>query len=538
MEEAEKMAALKKVYADIILNTAKEAAARIMVSERKAVRFQQELTAAKEEALNMLLRLKQIMGSKIAEAEIASLSKQRRTEELEMQLHEAKEIIRDLRSELKGIQDELERLKSNPDSLLDGQMAVGNATSLTKEALEDKINTSNDILCSPPDSEWKPMSACIMKKVPLNQSDDKCCSLLENGTIHIETSSDSPVENDCAGNPDLASIIMRSKEPELYRNGCTQRIRAFEGNLLDGGKLPLPGHEDDQSLYLKNGENIEGNCTVASPNTDNMAVVEKNVAESEEVMQHNSSFGKGQAGKFFHRFSNKRRRTRCRNWEATLCGPLPDPFEPSFHSHSKTFLYPVPGDVESGEDPSKVMEDEAQKDSESDVDSVMEDEAQRDSESHVDSEIRVNKAGSPHHFTNKDPALIDQSVLTRQVSKDAENSEAPGSKLNLDPVDVPSINFDAKDTKTYEKVTAAPVQAGNDRLLKYTFRRKRKKETTSNPNENALLENKNTPKRTVEMQDSAPEPQKSSLIIESSRDSRRLQQVARQLISLSEKRWW
>ena len=57
--------ALKKAYADIILNTAKEAAARIMVSERKAIRYQRELFAAKEEALHMLLRLKQTLDAKV-----------------------------------------------------------------------------------------------------------------------------------------------------------------------------------------------------------------------------------------------------------------------------------------------------------------------------------------------------------------------------------------------------------------------------------------------------------------------------------------
>lgn len=61
----QKLTALKKAYADIILNTAKEAAARIMVSERKASRFQQELVSTKEEALQMLLRLKQMFDSKV-----------------------------------------------------------------------------------------------------------------------------------------------------------------------------------------------------------------------------------------------------------------------------------------------------------------------------------------------------------------------------------------------------------------------------------------------------------------------------------------
>lgn len=61
----QKLMALKKAYADIILNTAKEAAARIMVSERNAIRFQQELSATKDEAFRILLRLKQMLDSKV-----------------------------------------------------------------------------------------------------------------------------------------------------------------------------------------------------------------------------------------------------------------------------------------------------------------------------------------------------------------------------------------------------------------------------------------------------------------------------------------
>lgn len=59
------MVALKKAYAEIILNTAKEAAARVMASERKALRVQHDLKATKEEGLRMLLRLKQMMDAKV-----------------------------------------------------------------------------------------------------------------------------------------------------------------------------------------------------------------------------------------------------------------------------------------------------------------------------------------------------------------------------------------------------------------------------------------------------------------------------------------
>lgn len=59
------MVALKKAYADIILNTAKEAAARVMISERKALRCEMDLNRTKDEALRLLVRLKQMIDSKV-----------------------------------------------------------------------------------------------------------------------------------------------------------------------------------------------------------------------------------------------------------------------------------------------------------------------------------------------------------------------------------------------------------------------------------------------------------------------------------------
>lgn len=61
----QKLISLKKAYAEIILNTAKEAAARVMVAEKKAVKYQRELSDVKDEAVRMMLRLKQMMDSKV-----------------------------------------------------------------------------------------------------------------------------------------------------------------------------------------------------------------------------------------------------------------------------------------------------------------------------------------------------------------------------------------------------------------------------------------------------------------------------------------
>ncbi|KAJ0587842.1 hypothetical protein HanOQP8_Chr04g0140721 [Helianthus annuus] len=57
-----RLMALKKAYADIILNTEKEVAKRIMVSDRKVVRLEYELKVAKEDAICFGLRFEKGLG--------------------------------------------------------------------------------------------------------------------------------------------------------------------------------------------------------------------------------------------------------------------------------------------------------------------------------------------------------------------------------------------------------------------------------------------------------------------------------------------
>lgn len=59
------MMALKNAYAEIIFNITKEAAARVMLSEQKALEFQKDLEFTKQEALRMFLRLKQMSDATV-----------------------------------------------------------------------------------------------------------------------------------------------------------------------------------------------------------------------------------------------------------------------------------------------------------------------------------------------------------------------------------------------------------------------------------------------------------------------------------------
>lgn len=60
------MEALKRAYAEMILNTTKEAAARVLQAELRARRMELEMNSTKQEAAGLLLRLKQMIDSKVS----------------------------------------------------------------------------------------------------------------------------------------------------------------------------------------------------------------------------------------------------------------------------------------------------------------------------------------------------------------------------------------------------------------------------------------------------------------------------------------
>ncbi|KAF3444721.1 hypothetical protein FNV43_RR14414 [Rhamnella rubrinervis] len=601
-DEAQKMVALKKAYADIILNTAKEAAARIMVSERKALRFQQDLCATKDEALRMLVRLKQMIDSKTTEAEATSLSQQRRIEELEAQLQEAEDVITDLRAELKWTGDELEKAKKNQVQLLNGKIA-------REDSSVSKNSTFNPII--PTLSGLETVTASDMINVPMNQKvlDDECCKA---------TKQSERLDNFYTQNSDFASIIMRTKEPELYRNGCTQRIRAFERNLPDG-KLPpssanslvkdeftikatdreeviqnllslrnnrvemvknvLEGEMKKpvkvrtsrrrktrfgkaktargckQSQLMKscqpypflshcktksvnvNDRSSEGVCAQSAARA-NIIEIAKTSDELEEKMQHKSNYHKDIV-KIINKGKRKRKmKSGDDNDSSFTCsqGQLKRPCEPSsVLSRCRSFAYLVNGGVKSGEDLSNAVVNEAKLKPLPRLDpGVTLIESDRDPISGCTSVTMnveaINKSGDVRNAADNDIALIDEPVVVKEESTAVENSGFPSSELNLEILNVSSVNSDLKDVIASEQSNESPSHVENSRLLKYTFQRKRKKEAVSNPDEIASPEKSSVEMVTVDKENNGTEPQKSRN--ESSRDSRRLAQVARQFSTI------
>ncbi|XP_059299942.1 uncharacterized protein LOC132052431 isoform X1 [Lycium ferocissimum] len=214
MDVDERLTALKKASADIILNTKKEEAARIMMWEQKAQCFEKELHVVKEKGLLRLMRLKQIMDAKIIEAEMTSLSQQKKIEELEAQLEEAEDIVSDLRVELREVEAELERVGSEEkegkqsqdlDTTNPGELTKVNAVVLPPESQGDSVTTSN--------TEVNSMNQKI-------EGYHSCHTKINTGNCYVASA-------------DLPSISLKDEVPELYQNGHTQRIHAAEGNPSD-----------------------------------------------------------------------------------------------------------------------------------------------------------------------------------------------------------------------------------------------------------------------------------------------------------------
>lgn len=56
---------LKRAYADVILNTTKESAVRILAAERRTLQWKQSSSLVKEDSVALILRLKALMDSRV-----------------------------------------------------------------------------------------------------------------------------------------------------------------------------------------------------------------------------------------------------------------------------------------------------------------------------------------------------------------------------------------------------------------------------------------------------------------------------------------
>ncbi|KAK8692923.1 hypothetical protein V6N13_070526 [Hibiscus sabdariffa] len=488
MADSEKLTALKKAYAEIILNTAKEAAARIMVSERKSHRYQQELFAAKDESLHMLVRLKQMLDAKVNEAEMMSLNQQKRIEELEAQLGEAEDIVRDLRAELREAQDELERLTKNPMGCSDEQQSDHGVAA-------SQLSTQTDIVAV---SDIKSSTNVGIK-----------CSCKDSCYV-------------C--NPDFASIVMRRKEPDLYRNGCTQRIRALERCLLNGN-LSLSGQVNDaKNEDTREHEEGKDMHTKVSRPEDNVGEVKVMQTDVDNIVQALPASPFCRKRKRAPSPMDTRDQVVATRQESSLLCP-------------ESFSLAADENARLGED-SRIINHDVSESSHSpsipgSPSSVVEVVTESGYEKVDKDDSEFVKACDLHNDKDSDELLTGKKELTRPDSGSAENLGVASCKLELEMVDASAVNLDAKVSEATEGSSPQPV---NNKHLMYTFKRKRKKDSLCSPDRDCSLEEDTSKKNTEDKQNGSLDSEKSTLTAESSRDSRRLAQVARQLISLSEKK--
>ncbi|KAF9604317.1 hypothetical protein IFM89_005898 [Coptis chinensis] len=530
-EEAnKKMEALNKAYADIIFSTTKEAAAKIMVSERKAYGYQKQMFGAKEEAVNMLVRMKTMTDSKIAEAEMTSFSQRRKIQELEAKLHEAGDVANYLRTELREVKEELQKLKSNLVQPLDKKIVKGAAASDEDAPQVNKVITSESILLYPLALGPATLSSSNVKDARLYQSHafDHCSSAPDNVLLWTELPSDCPEENFDAGKPDLSLMIERTKEPQLYRSGCTQRVHAFDKNQLNG-KSSSPVHTDNQSLHKKRNsffqenEASEGACISVSTKAGNMHLTKKNTTRLGKLLQIDNCWDKAQGFKFV-RIPSRKRGARSRKARTTFCTNqmMKSPVGASLTTcQISTRLESNIGKL--GKDPSRRIEQTEHK-----VPSVMGSKLGCPADILIDTEVL--EARSIQNSCNE--GKVDKSYLTTH-EKGADRSEVPDSISSLRNVQVQLMNSNSQVDENCEKTNRAPSQTTDDKFLKYTFQRKRKRTSLSILGQSVSLENNTSKKKPTEIQSNGPEPLKSRMMVESSRDDRQLMQVARQVREIS-----
>ncbi|KAG6474686.1 uncharacterized protein LOC122027894 isoform X1 [Zingiber officinale] len=566
--DAERMAALKRAYADVILNTAKESAVRILAAERRTLQWKQSSSLVKEDSVALILRLKALMDSRIKETESVNLSQATRIRELEVQLREANHTIHRLNSKLQKVSSELENQKSDKSESLQGKDTDDHIISQTNNP--DEAASSQETV---PHSTYAKYS---------NQKEP---------TKHSTTSDDS------TGTPDLVSLILRNKEPEPFRNGCTQRIRALERNVLTDRDLPAERHaltsnvkqeaaicenELDEKYWLGDPILAAEMLIEVAKSLDSEEAQQANKSEinqegkfsswrspSEEAQQGNKS-EINQKGKFSSWRSPRRRRARklltksCSTSHETEDHEQPDISNTKIAG--KTGM-PMTYERQGQRNADTTCSDEASV--ENKITSVDRNMKLNEFPDHVipailnTGRIMTRRSMKLHNVNSSNAGQVsienDQVALTTHdceegypldgaIKEDAIECETmlktPDHtvtgysdtlvlKGNDQKIDTPSTDFCSKDEEPC-KSSRLPAEVGNDRIVKYTFKRTRKRGSPDNKNKDVYLEG-NKKLRKADKESALHE--KPDRIMESTRDSRRLAQVARQLISLSERRW-
>lgn len=395
----------------------------------------------------------------ITEAELASLNQQRKIEELDAQLQEAEDIVKDLREELREVQSELDWVRNNKEQ----HLAEGNDVRQEEISEENRHHSSESIVCHPPEKEFEYVAAADMRNP----------NYMQRNECHKFYTTMPSIGNSYTGCPDLPSIILRSKEPELYRNGCTQRIRALEGSLLDkepsiSGKI----NEMNNEIPTKENEGAEEIYHAPTCEIENQRNFKKKVQGADDRLYNWQPI---------QSFSVKRKRDKR--------------YRSRFNSPRN-----VPDLILKSDQAPEI--------------SCMETRSPQFAQ-RIGSGQVVSELGPPTIC-----AIISENEAKAEMVESHEDRNPGNDKMVAEKlVDARQLN---------DVACGFLTQPISERIIKYTFHRKRKKEFVNQSNENTSLELKTSERHALEKKNDTLEQEKANLT-ESSRDSRRLAQVARQV---------
>lgn len=421
------------------------------------------------------------------------MSQQKKIEELEAQLHEAEDIVKEVREELREVQAELDRVKT---------------TQPPAELQEELVSVSN---------------AKILSSDGTSKGSDDCSK-----------------EDSCKGycyfpNPDFASIIRRYKEPKLHKNGCTQRIRACEGNSC----------KEVREETCKRGDE-EGNQFCVS--------LESSYSNGSKVVTTDDSTVHFEVGQSIRR--KRKQATRYSKDKAfslaNLLNHVEDTQNPSCSKYSeyedKTFMQLDVVNTEKSGDKNEAFL--ASRSNEAFGNPLDKGFAERTA-SFVNLQDQDEDTQNP--CCSRDPLDDDKAFMqsgivnVEQLSHKFKGFLEAQVEGNTDEPDKVSClahcaadceklegSSPSLDLKALGQDDGIPTQSPDSKFLKYTFQRKRKREVSCSPDPNNCVEENSTKENMVEIDkhSGSLKPKSLSFATESSQDSRRLVQVARQVSEL------
>ncbi|TVU29541.1 hypothetical protein EJB05_21111, partial [Eragrostis curvula] len=214
---ASQMEELKKAYAGIILHTQQESAARQLAMEQRMAAQRAAVTAAKEEGVAMVVRVKAMMEAKIKEEELRSSQYVKKIKELEAQQSLQLVKIKVLEDQVYGFQNDVATLQTE---LQGANTELEQARKMLSEERINRLHTSKKIGSNKHTSSRLKMNL-QSRSMSLNNKNS------EEDTTAEENVAAQNIESIYHRSPDLPSSTEGNKKPRLYHSGCTQRIHAL-----------------------------------------------------------------------------------------------------------------------------------------------------------------------------------------------------------------------------------------------------------------------------------------------------------------------